>query len=281
MRCPGQAMVCMRTLRLSQQSHSAGHQVIYNPKNTHQFPTNAQLHSVQRRSLITPVWSRWLYYNARHLYTSPLNACFPLLILGRGREGRAALHRGFCVLLCSRARDTFSVITCRHVSMESWGFSHCFLSGLIWWMLSGTQHVSLETSWKSGGHWRHLKGLSEACLCCPGIVFHWGCLLFSFAFLLFCFFPSKPCFLSNISSCFAKLFLLLYCSSVTVIKIDIFYSMSIICCSLGSGVNPNTFSECQKKLCYYQPVNSGLIEKSKKKWLSCALSSHTETLPVC
>lgn len=115
--------------------------------------------------------------------------------LRRDRERKAALQGGTCVLLprCSRARDTFSVITCRCVSMESRGFSHCFLSGLIWWMLPGKQHVSLETSWKSGGHWRHLKGLSEACLCCPGNVFHWGCLLFSFAFRGF-FPPSGPSF---------------------------------------------------------------------------------------
>lgn len=107
-----------------------------------------------------------------------------------------------CVLLprCLRASDTFSVITCRHVSMESRGFSHCFLSGLIWWMLSGTQHVSLETSWKSGGHWRHLKGLSEACLCCPGNVFHRGRRCFIQVFSL------VSSFLFNISSCFAKLF---------------------------------------------------------------------------
>lgn len=131
---------------------------------------------------------------------SPLNP--------RLREGRAAFQSGCCVLLPrrSRARDTFSVITCRHVSVESRGFSHCFLSGLIWWMLSGTQHVSLETSWKSGGHWRHLKGLSEACLCCPGNVFHWGCLLFSFALLLFYLIPPVSHAFPNTSSCFAKLY---------------------------------------------------------------------------
>ncbi len=94
------------------------------------------------------------------------------------REGLLCREDAVCcvlLLLCSRARDTFSVITCRRVSMENQGFSHCFLSGLIWWMLSGTQHVSLETSWKSGGHWRHLKGLSEASLCCPCNVFRWAC----------------------------------------------------------------------------------------------------------
>jgi len=114
---------------------------------------------------------------------------FSLLNAGlrRERQGRVALQGGCCVLLpCRlRARDTISMITCRHVSMDCRGFSHCFLSGLIWWMLSGTQHVSLETSWKSGGHWRHLKGLSKACLCCPVNVFHWGCLLFPFPCLYF------------------------------------------------------------------------------------------------
>lgn len=192
--------------------------------------------------------SSWLHYNALHLYTSPLNACFPLLILGRCREGRAALQRGCRLLLprCSRARDTFSVITCRHVSMESQGFAHCFLSGLIWWMLSGTQHVSLETSWKSGGHWRHLKGLAEACLCCPSNVFHWGCLLFSFAFLLFCF--------SLVSLVFVQ-YKLLFCQAVSLVifligdnnKIYIFNSVPIICCSLVSIVNPNTFFRMPKK----------------------------------
>lgn len=171
--------------------------------NTYLFPANAQPHGVQCHSLIATVWRRWLYYNAPHLYTSALKCTLPPPHpplhprLMEGREGRDALQRGSCAPppRCSRARDTFSVITCRHVSVESRGFSHCFLSGLIWWMLSGTQHVSLETGWKSGGHWRHLKGLSEACLCCPGNVFHWGCLLFSFAFHLFLFLsPSKPCF---------------------------------------------------------------------------------------
>lgn len=83
--------------------------------------------------------------------------------------------------------ETPSLITCRHISAESpWVFFPCcFLSGLIWWMLFGTQHVSSETGWKSGGHWRHLKGLPKACLRRPGNVFLWECLpLFLFSFAL-------------------------------------------------------------------------------------------------
>lgn len=131
-----------------------------------------------------------MHYICTHL---PWMHVFPSYSQVEGGDGRSEFQRGCCVLLPQRlsARDTFSVITCLYVSMESRGFSHCFLSGLIWWMLSGTQHVSLETSWKSRGHWRHLKGLSEACICCPGNVFHWGCLLFSLAFLLFHVIPRE------------------------------------------------------------------------------------------
>lgn len=143
-------------------------------------------------------------------------------------------------------------------------------------MLSGTQHVSLETSWKSGGHWRHLKGLSEACLCCPGNVFHWGCSLFSFAFQFFCFF-------SLVSPVFVQ-YKLLFCKALSLVifligdnnKIDFFFknSMSVICCSLRSGVNPNRFFfRVPKILCYYQLVNSGLVDKSKRKWLSSTLKA--------
>lgn len=144
-------------------------------------------------SLTTAVWGRRLYYCTAHFSSECMFPPFnPGLREGgeAGREGGLLFREDAAVCYWPRrwrARDTFSVITCLHVSAESQGFSHCFLSGLIWWMLSGTQHVSSETSWKSGGHWRHLKGLSEACLSCPGNVFHRGCLLFSFAF-----FPPSP-----------------------------------------------------------------------------------------
>lgn len=143
----------------------------------------------------------------------------------RQRERKIPLQGESCtpLPLCSRARDTFSVITCLCVSMESRGFPHCFLSGLIWWMLPGTQHVSLETSWKSGGHWRHLKGLSEACLCCPGNVFHWGRLLFSFAFWVF-FPPSKPSFsLFQSWYIFFKAFCYGYTAGQCNIKINLYF----------------------------------------------------------
>lgn len=224
MRCSIQAVVCTCSLKLTQQSRSAGHQVTDKPTNTYLLHTRAQLHGVQCVFRITTVWTRWIFHNGLHVHTSPQNECVPHLIPACagsrrewGNEGRA-VPQGVCYVLlplCLRASDTFSVITCRHVSMESRGFSHCFLSGLIWWMLSGTQHVSLETSWKSGGHWRHLKGLSEACLSCPGNVFHWGCLLFSSVFSLV-----SPVFVQY-KLLFCKA-LFLYCWSVTIIKLIFF-----------------------------------------------------------
>lgn len=190
------------------------------------------------------------------MYTSPLSDCMcsplnPGLCwreAGRG-EGYSS-GRMLCATgpQCSRARDTFFVITCRHVSMESCRFSHCFLSGLIWWMHSGTQHISLETSWKSGGHWRHLKGLSEACLYCPGNVFHWGCLLFSFAFLLvflFILFLVRHVFVHyNLLLCKAlSLVILLICNNN---KIVFTHSLSISGRSLRSGCKPQYYWRMSK-----------------------------------
>lgn len=91
----------MGSLKLSQQSHSAGHHVIYNPENTYLFPTNTQLHSVQCHSLITAVW--WLYFNALHLYTSPLNVFPSSSWADAGRGG--LLFREDAVYCCPGARE--------------------------------------------------------------------------------------------------------------------------------------------------------------------------------
>ena len=185
MRCPGRAAARTCSLKPGQQSHSSWTPGNLQPSKTH-FLLLLNNHCTEAGGFTV------MHCICKLLPWIPPPP--PPLILGlcRGEAGRGALLlREDAVLRlwpqrCS-ARDTFSVITCRHVSAERRWFSHCFLSVLIWWMLPGTQHVSLETSWKSGGHWRHLKGLSEACLRCPGNVFHWGRSLFSFRLSTFIF----------------------------------------------------------------------------------------------
>lgn len=179
MTCPTQRMFITCSLKLGQQTLFCCMRL-----STALWPTNALLHIDQCHSFVdVDIEQVAQYAIAPHLYTSVLNAlgmCRETEWRGKGVEvevggGILFRERAVCFWPQSwRARDTFSVITCRHISTERRRFSHCFLSVLIWWMLSGTQHVSLETSWKSGGHWRHLKGLFQAGIHCPDNVFHWG-----------------------------------------------------------------------------------------------------------
>ena len=71
--------------------------------------------------------------------------------------------------------------------------------------------------------------------------------MFSFASLLFCFRTlCKPC-LGQCKLLLCKDFSLVISLIGENNQIEkTFYSMSVICCSLRSGVNASTFSDCQK-----------------------------------